>query len=130
MGTAQHAAGYTASDDAGAHGVFAANDGAQKAACHGTANSATNDLGSARPVVCHITGIGLALANACRIGLGCQGASRHDGDKGGGENFASGHGFIFLSWTQEPPPAMEHYRHSCGVAKVRDLRAVLRVIYG
>ena len=60
--TAQYAASYTASNDAGAYRMLSANDGAKEAACHGAANGATNNLGSAGPVVCNITGIGLAIA--------------------------------------------------------------------
>ena len=75
MGTAQYAAGYTTSDDAGAHRVFSANDGAKEAACHGAANSATDNLLSTRPAVCHILGIVPAIALAGRVWTrlpGCQ----------------------------------------------------------
>src|SRR5688500_13457752 len=91
MGAAQSPTGPTAPAGAGAPSMFSPNDGAKEAACHGAANSATNNLLSARPVISHILGIGPAIALAPGIGIGCQSTGRHDGDKRGGENSASVH---------------------------------------
>ena len=107
MGTTEYSSGYAAGYNAGAHSAFSANECANDAARHGAANSATNNILTS-PAICHILGIGPAEALASPgIGLRCPSAGRHYGDKGGGENFASVHSFIFLSWTQEPPPALD-----------------------
>jgi hypothetical protein len=64
--------------------MLSANDSAKKSACYCAANCATQDLGNTCPVICNITGIGFAVANASCVGLGCHGAGRQDCDKGGG----------------------------------------------
>ena len=106
MGTAQYAAGYTASDDASANGVFTANDRAKQASCHGAANSATNNLLSTSPVVCHIFGIGPAIALAGRIGL----VAKVPDDRTATRAVAIILLRVMISysffWTQEPPPAL------------------------
>jgi hypothetical protein len=106
MASAYYSARRAANYDTGAHGMFSADKGANDAAGHGAADQTANDLRSTSLVVCVIASHLPAIALAGRIGLGGQGARRHDSDKGGGEHFASVHGFIFLSWTQEPPPAV------------------------
>jgi hypothetical protein len=107
MSTTEYASGYAAGYNPGAHRAFSADKCANDAACHGTANNATNRVLTS-PAICHILSIGIAPSLALpRFGSGYQNAGCHDCDKGGGENLASGHSFIFLSWTQEPPPAMD-----------------------
>jgi hypothetical protein len=64
--------------------MLSSDEGAKKAARHSAANSTAYDLRSAGPVVCHIAGIGFAIANARRVGLGCQGAGRQGCEKGCG----------------------------------------------
>ena len=77
MGTTEHASGYAAGYNAGAHGAFSADECANNAACHGTANNATNRVLTS-PAICHILGIGPAIALASPgIGIGCQSAGRH-----------------------------------------------------
>ena len=129
MGTTEYASGYAARYNAGTHGAFSADECANDTARHSAANSATNNVLTS-PAIRHILGIGPAIALASPgIGIGCQYAGRHYCDKSGGENLASVHSHYSSHGLRSPLLRWMDYRHSCGVAKVRDFRAVLGSIW-
>jgi hypothetical protein len=107
MACAYDCACGTTDQDAGADGFLAAKHRAYQAAGYSAANQPGHNLLGTGFALCIIMGHVLAIALAGGIGLGRQGASYQKRGKGGGENSASGHNFEFLSWTQEPPPAVD-----------------------
>ena len=104
IGTTKYAAGYTASDKACLHGVVSTDNGTKKSTRYGTTYGATQDLRDPCPMVCNIARVGSAIAPATCVGRGGDCAKSHNGYKGGGDNFASGHDFLSSIGLRRPLP--------------------------